>query len=116
MRRLCAQSTLHARNGAARNALGARGRAGHDAKTFGSRPDKNADTQANGRASFRNVKGVDGSDPLPHSHARTSEYRDESSRSGIQPQAHDEDHGNRTLDRSDENLAATRLFLLRLLA
>ena len=42
---------------------------------------------------------MDGCHPLPHADARTSEYRDEPPRAGLQSQANDEDHGNRTADR-----------------
>src|ERR1017187_7824970 len=35
---------------------------------------------------------------------RARQYRDEPSRTGLQSQANDENHGNRTADRSDANL------------
>src|ERR1700687_424699 len=110
---LWSQIPLHARDRAARDALGARGCAGHHAKTPGSRSAENADSQANGRASVRNFKSMDGCHPLPHADARTSEYRDEPSRAGLQSQENDEDHGNRTADCSDANLNGRPVSLAR---
>src|ERR1039458_1778274 len=42
--------------------------------------------------------------PLPHAHPRARQYRDEPSRDGFLYRANDENHGNRTADRSDANL------------
>jgi hypothetical protein len=111
--RLRSQSALHPRGSAARDALGARGRARHDAKALGSRPEENADPPANGRTSIRNAESLDGGHPLPHTHARTGQYRDEPARAGLQSQANDEDHGNRTADRSDANLTGYPVSLAR---
>jgi len=108
LRLLPPQSALHARDRATCDTLGARGCARHDAKTLRSRSKENADPPPNRRTSVRNTQGLDGGDPLPHTHARTGQYRDESSRLGLQSKTNDEDHGNQIADRSDASLKTTR--------
>ena len=60
--------------------------------------------EATGRASVRDDQGLDGRHALLVSTATQGERRDEPARSGVQPEASAEDHGNRTLDRGAARL------------
>ena len=68
-----------------------------------------AGATANRRASVRDDQGLDGRHPLLVSTTTEGERGDEPARSGVQPEASDEDHGNRTLDRGAARLIRARI-------
>src|SRR5271166_146423 len=89
MPRLRAEIEVHARKGAARQALGARSRRRGDAGAAGTRARDHARPTPDRGTSVRDHQGVDGGDPLPPPHPREGQYRDEPSRSRLQPEADD---------------------------
>jgi hypothetical protein len=85
-------------------ALGARDRSRCDAGSARSGSDADAGPTADGGAPVRHHQGVDGRHPLPQSTTTESQRRDGPSRPGLQPEASDENHGNRTADRGAPRL------------
>ena len=63
-------------------------------------------TQTNGGASVRDDQGLDGRHPLLVPATTEGERRNELARPGVQPEASDEDHGNRAADPGAARLIA----------
>src|SRR5690606_13804504 len=70
---------------------------------------------ANGRASLRDHQGVDGLNALPHPHKTSGEYRDESSRPGLQPETWDAAVWSAATDGNDQSLMCQAVAPIRLL-
>jgi transposase len=89
MRRLRSETPMHACQGTARQALGARSRPRCDAGKAGPCARDHAHPSPDRRAPVRDHQSLDGRDPLSDAHPRKSENRDEPSRSRLQSQAGD---------------------------
>ena len=89
MHRLCAEIEVHACQGAARQALGARSRPRRDAGAVRPLAQDHAHPTPDRRTSIRNHQGVDGRDPLQAAHPRKGQRGDEPSRSRLQSEADD---------------------------
>jgi hypothetical protein len=93
----------------AHRSLGARGGPRGDAGA--PRPDAAGLTNpaANHRACLRHAQGLDGRDALPDEDVAARQHRDESARSGLQPETRDADRRDRTTDAGDEGLSGLLL-------
>jgi hypothetical protein len=91
--------------------VGARGRARQDARTARRQSRGDAGATANRRASVRDDQGLDGRHALLVSTITSGERGAEPARSGVQPEASNEDHGNRTPDRGAARLIPVRIVI-----
>ena len=83
MRRLHAETEVHAGKGTARQALGARSRPRRDAGAAGTRAQGHAHPTPDRGTSVWNHQGVDGRDPLQAAHPRKGQRGDQPSRSRL---------------------------------
>ena len=103
---MCPAVEVHDQQLSAPRPLGARGRARCPAAAAGRRPVGHATASQHCVAPLRHAQSMDGRHALPVSTITSGECRDEPARSGLQPEAGHEDHGNRAADPGASHLIA----------